>query len=75
VLLVEGLAPLVPGFVLGAYGRGVCFERAQMRLELLEVLAVIRCVECPLMQLLELGHQFGVSSLELVLRSSELRGG
>jgi hypothetical protein len=74
VLFVQSFAPLVQGFVLGVYRRGVRFERLQMYLELLEVLTVIRRAELRLMQLLELDHQFGMSFLQLLLRGSELSG-
>ena len=42
-------------------GSGVRFERVQMRLELLEVLAVARRAELRAMKLLKLLDEFGMS--------------
>ena len=61
VLFMQDPPPLVERFMLGMNGSRVCFEREQMRLELLEVVAVTRRAELRAMQLLELLDEFGMS--------------
>jgi len=61
VLFMQDLPPPVQRVMLGMNGSRVCFEREQMRLELLEVVAVTRRAELRAMQLLELLDEFGVS--------------
>ena len=61
MLLMQDLPPPVQRFMLGMNGSRLCFEREQMRLELLEVVAVTRRAELRAMQLLELLDEFGVS--------------
>ena len=71
MLFVQSLPPLMQRFMLSVYGRGVRFEREQMRLELFEIVAVTRGVELRAMELLELLDEFGVSRFELLLRFGE----
>ena len=61
VLIMQDPPPLVERFMLRMNGSRVCFEREQMRLELLEVVAVTRRAELREMQLLELLDEFGMS--------------
>jgi len=61
VLFMQDLPPPVQRVMLGMNGSRVCFEREQMRLELLEVVAVTRRAELRAMQLLELLDEFGMS--------------
>ena len=61
VLIMQDPPPLVERFMLGMNGSRVCFEREQVRLELLEVVAVTRRAELRAMQLLELLDEFGMS--------------
>lgn len=61
VLFMQDAPPLVERFMLCMNGSRVCFEREQMRLELLEVVAVTRRAELCAMQLLELLDEFGMS--------------
>ena len=61
VLFMQDPPPLVERFMLRMNGSRVCFEREQMRLELLEVVPVTRRAELRAMQLLELLDEFGMS--------------